>query len=309
MIEAHTLTALAPIGLSVYKRIDHFRKTVKALQANTLAGESPLFIFSDAPAPGDEGEVQAVREFARTIDGFKDVTLIEREQNSRVRNNRGGMKQLLAAYGRMIFLEEDIVTAPGFLSFMNSALDFYESNPAILSISGYCPPLTLPPDSVNDVFILRRFSAWGFATWADRMDPFGLEVDVQAVKNLLKNPARVREFIEYGEDMLRMLLAEAGGDLDALDVKLMFRQYLDDTYTLYPRNSLAENTGHDASGTHCPATDKFDVDLWSKCDAFDFEPDPRVNTELKKANYRFRRLGNARRLRLLIGSIRFLLQN
>ena len=39
---------LAPIVLFVYNRIEHTKKTIEALQKNTLANQSELFIYSDA---------------------------------------------------------------------------------------------------------------------------------------------------------------------------------------------------------------------------------------------------------------------
>jgi hypothetical protein len=45
------MTTLAPIALFVYNRPRHTRQLVEVLQKNELAGESDLFIFSDAPPP------------------------------------------------------------------------------------------------------------------------------------------------------------------------------------------------------------------------------------------------------------------
>jgi hypothetical protein len=45
---------LAPIGVSTYSRINHLKQSIEALQKNTLAKESELYIFSDAPKPGDD---------------------------------------------------------------------------------------------------------------------------------------------------------------------------------------------------------------------------------------------------------------
>ena len=39
----------APIALFVYNRPEHTKKTLEALQKNTLAQNSELFIFSDGP--------------------------------------------------------------------------------------------------------------------------------------------------------------------------------------------------------------------------------------------------------------------
>lgn len=44
----------APILLFTYNRPAHTRRTVEALQRNTLAAESELFIYSDAPKTDDD---------------------------------------------------------------------------------------------------------------------------------------------------------------------------------------------------------------------------------------------------------------
>ena len=80
---------LSPIGLSTYSRLEHVMRTVSALKNNTLAKHSELHIFSDAAKPGDELKVKAVRDFLKTIDGFKQVFIYEREQNNRIANNGG----------------------------------------------------------------------------------------------------------------------------------------------------------------------------------------------------------------------------
>ena len=89
---------LAPIGLSAYIRLEHIKKTVEALKKNTLAESSELYIFSDAPRKSDEEKVKIVRDYLKTIDGFKNITVFERKNNSRVINNRSGIKYLLDNY-------------------------------------------------------------------------------------------------------------------------------------------------------------------------------------------------------------------
>jgi cell division protein FtsX len=73
---------LAPIVLFVYNRPYHTQQTVEALQKNKLANESELFIYSDAPKNEQAIEnVAEVRKYIKTIDGFKKVTIIERDKN------------------------------------------------------------------------------------------------------------------------------------------------------------------------------------------------------------------------------------
>jgi len=185
---------LAPIGLSVYSRVEHLKKNVAALKNNFLAPESELYIFSDAPKPGDEKKVYKVREFLKTINGFKNVTIFERKTNSRVKNNRDGIKFLLEKYGKIIFLEEDIVTSPKFLTFMNDALDFYKDDNRIFSISGYSPPIKIPKNYTKDIYLSYRFSAWGFGLWKNRYDMIDFNLD--GIDDFFRNKQVLRKIIQ-----------------------------------------------------------------------------------------------------------------
>lgn len=246
---------LSPIGLSVYSRLPHIKKTVTSLSRNKLASESILFIFSDGPQRGDEEKVRAVRRYLRTISGFKEIHIIERDRNSRVENNRNGIRRLLDEYGKIIYLEEDIVTAPKFIDFMNKALDFYRNDPRIISVTGYSPPIILPSGYVKDIYLSLRFSAWGFGIWKDRYDK--IKMKIEGYDNFHKDPKALKRFRMGGEDLMELLRLEFEGKIDALDVKIMFQQFQQNLYTLAPARSLVQNTGHDGTGVHCTKTDKY----------------------------------------------------
>lgn len=280
---------LAPIGIGTYSRINHLKQTIEALQKNTLAKQSELYIFSDAPQKGDEEIVQKVRDYIDTVDGFKKVHIVKRETNGRVSNNRGGFQWLLDTYGKAIFLEDDIVTAPGFLQYMNDALEFYKDDEKILTISGYCPTFKFPKEYKEDVFILQRHSSWGTATWGHKLHLFKIDLKDHGFEEFLKNKKAIKEFQQNGEDMLNMVMAEYNGKLDGLDVKLMYYEYAYDKYSLFPSKSMVQNIGHDGTGLHCGTTDRFShKELWDKMDNFKFIKDIKVDERIRKANYKFR---------------------
>jgi len=280
---------LAPIGITTYSRINHLKQTIEALQRNTLAQESQLYIFSDAPQKGDEEIVAKIREYIDTVDGFKKVHVVKRETNGRVANSRGGYQWLLEKYGRAIFLEDDIVTAPGFLQYMNDALEFYETDDKVLTISGYCPTFKLPQGYNDDVFILQRHSSWGSATWEHKLNLFNLDLVDHGFENFLKDEKSIRKFQRNGGDMLSMCISDFEGELDGLDVKLMYYEYKYDKFSLYPRKSLVQNIGHDGTGVHCGRTNRFyHKELWSKTDNFKFIKDIKVDNRIQKANHNFR---------------------
>lgn len=102
--ENTSMKDLAPIALFVYNRPDHTKQTVESLQKNDLAGESDLFIFSDGvKGEADHENVRKVREYIKTINGFKSVTIIENERNCGLANSIiDGVTLMLKKYGRVI---------------------------------------------------------------------------------------------------------------------------------------------------------------------------------------------------------------
>ena len=280
--------SLAPIGLSTYSRLSHLKQTIEALKANTLAKESDLYVFSDGAKPGDEAKVVAVRKYIDTISGFNNVHVIKRSQNNRVKNNRDGIAGLLEKYGKCIFLEEDIVTAKGFLRFMNESLNVYEKEEKIFSITGYSPPINIPDDYRHDIFFLRRACGWGIGIWHDRFKKISYLDNAEVLKRFSNN-RQVEELSKYGEDLLNMILLDAAGKMDALDVKIFYYQFLNEKYSVYPRKSLVKNIGHDGSGIHCVQTNKFDVDLWERSE-FEINGDVELDDRIVKSNYEFRRI-------------------
>lgn len=279
---------LAPVGLSTYSRLDHLRQSISALQKNTLAGQSELFVFSDAPQPGDEDKVNAVRRYLRTVSGFKTVTIMERTSNNRVANNRGGIEELLNTYGKIVFLEEDVITAPGFLQFMNDALHFYQDNPQIGSISAYCPAMDIPDAYPHDCFALTRFNPWGVALWK-RYYRMNTPITKQAYLQVFNDKKRVRMLARsVGQEALRIIRMDVEGELDAGDMKSIFWQFVEGKLTIYPKKSLTYNVGQDGSGLHMGVTGKWDLsEVWDKESGFGFVKDITVNEEIRKAHYDF----------------------
>jgi hypothetical protein len=149
--------SLAPIAFFVYNRLQHTKRTLEALAANTLASESDLFIFSDAPKneQAEEG-VRAVREYIRTVKGFKSVTVQEREKNEGVLNSiNSGVTELCGRFGRVISVEDDIVTSSRFLQFMNDSLEKYKDDERVFSVSAFWP--VKPERGENAAFFLNSY--------------------------------------------------------------------------------------------------------------------------------------------------------
>ena len=276
---------LAPIGIVTYSRINHLKQTVKALQQNTLAKKSELYIYLDAPKQGDEKKVAIVREYIHTINGFKKVNIIERTTNNIIANITNAIKTLLNRHGKMIFMEDDIVTAPGFLNFINDGLNFYKNNKKIVSINGYNIPAKFPKNYKHDYYLSRSFNAWGFATWSDR----GL-LDVisynDAYNEIIQNKKLYKKIKNIHPKIIAELKKIQDGILDAADYKVTFHLIKNDLYSVKPIRSFVNNIGHDGSGVHCGKTDKFNNKILNQ-EKILFEQNLNYNIKIDKIRHSY----------------------
>lgn len=243
---------LAPITLFVYNRLEHTKKTILALQANPLAEKSDLIIYSDGPKNNSAiPHVKAVRDYLITINGFRTLKIVERENNwGLAKSVISGVTEIVNQYGKIIVLEDDIVTSPKYLNFMNSALNFYEGKEEVWHISGWTYPIEFPIQ--EDVFFWRGMNCWGWATWNDRWSRFE------------KNPNRLieswsdkqkRHFDLHGSGVFWSQVVEnASGNLNTWAIFWYATIYEHEGLCLNPRITYVENIGLDGSGENCEAS-------------------------------------------------------
>lgn len=250
----------APILLFVYNRPEHVRQCIASLQANELAAQSPLFIYSDAAKTPESREgVEQTRQFIRTIQGFKEVTITEREQNwGLARSIIDGVTTQVNRFGRVIVMEDDLIAAPYFLQFMNGALETYKDEPRVGHIQGcdFTQDTSLP-----DTFLIKWTGSWGWATW-DRawklFNPNGKELLRQLEE---RNLTRRFDFNgTYG--YTRMLRRQIEGKNNSWAIRWNASLFLADILSLNAGRSLIQNNGFDGSGTNCGGGGLYNSTLW-----------------------------------------------
>src|SRR6185436_10465038 len=164
--------AMTPVLIVTYDRLEHLKRTITSLQANVCAEQTDLFIASDYQRTDSEAsKVAAVRNYLKSIDGFRSITVFAREKNfGVVDNSNSALQCIFSKFDRFIIMNDDLVTAPGFLKFTNEAFEKYRDNERVFSITGYCPPIRIPSTYQYDAFFLGRMSAWGCAMTKDKYD-------------------------------------------------------------------------------------------------------------------------------------------
>ncbi|MGO3406062.1 glycosyltransferase [Marinomonas sp.] len=239
----------APIILFVYNRQLHTQRTIEALKKNELAHQSELIIYSDA-AKNDQAwlQVQEVRDYIKTVAGFKSVKIIERERNWGLATNIiDGVGKVVSQYGKVIVLEDDIVTSSTFLSFMNQALNYYEDQKKVWHISGWNYPIQSV--GTEDAFFWRVMNCWGWATWADRWQYFD------------KNPQRLAHDWSHKEKnhfdldssgvFWPQVLSNIDGKMNTWAIFWYSTIYENKGLCLNPVETFVDNIGFDGSGVHC----------------------------------------------------------
>jgi len=245
----------APIALFAYNRPVHLRRTIEALLKNAEARQSELFVFSDAAKSSDAAaEVDEVRRCIKRITGFVGVQVIQREENlGLARSIVDGVSQLCNEYGRVIVVEDDLVTSPYFLKYMNEGLDLYENDGQVISIHGYVYPVktTLP-----ETFFLCGADCWGWATWKRGWELFEYDGRV-LVRELLERNLSHRFDFDGTYPFTEMLRDQIAGKNDSWAIRWNASAFLKRKLTLYPGRSLVFNIGLDGTGTHSAETDEF----------------------------------------------------
>jgi hypothetical protein len=253
---------LAPVILFAYNRPNHIKKNIESLLKNKEAGQSDLFVFSDAPKKEeDKLKVEQVREYLSTITQFQSVTIVKREFNYGLgKNIIDGVTEIVATYGKVIVLEDDLVVSPYFLEYMNEGLELYENDDRVISIHGYVYPVK---EKLPETFFLKGADCLGWGTWKRGWGIFEPDGNLLLKKILESDEANAFDY-NNAYPFTQMLKDQSEGKNNSWAVRWYASAFLNDKYTLYPRKSLVYHAGGDGSGTNTGYDTQLDVTLSKK---------------------------------------------
>lgn len=252
--------SLAPIILFTYRRPRHVRQTVEALLQNKEAAASDLIIYSDGPKNKDAVDgVAQTRKYIHSITGFRSVNIIERSYNWGLANSIiDGVTSVINMYGKGIVVEDDLITSPFFLKYMNEALELYKDSQDVISIHGYMYPVK---EKMPESFFIKTADCWGWATWKRGWDLFN--PDSEELLHEIECKKRCKEFnFNNSYPYTDMLKAQIDGKVDSWAIRWYASALVNDKLTLYPGRSLVFQNGMDGvGGTHCGEDERFKVEL------------------------------------------------
>lgn len=253
------MNVTAPVVVYTYNRIDHLKQTISALEENYLASKTDLFIVSDgAKDKTVSKEIEKLREYVESINGFGSVNKIFRPKNlGAFESITQAEKSVVSDYGRVISLEDDIVTSKNFLNFINSGLNYFEDYDKVTSVSGYCHPIEI--NTKYDSWMSIWHCPWGYGTWKKKYNKF--DYSSNKYLEVLKYKKKSDILNRYGDFFIDTLIADLRGKIIAADARVCINMLLVNNLTVMPKISKVKNIGCDGSGLHSAKTNKFDVDL------------------------------------------------
>lgn len=234
------------IVVVAYDRPGSLSRLLRALtDAEYPEGNIPLVISLD------HSKNPACRNLADTFEWpHGEKTVLEQPIHLGLKAHILQCGDLTKTLGPVILLEDDLLVAPHFYRFAQSALEQYEANAEIGGISLYAYEVTEsafapfhPLDDDSDVYFLQFPSSWGQAWTPDQWTAFR--------EWFAKNPSIGPD--ELIPDFLR--------EWPSTSWKKHFARYLlaQDRYFVYPKISLSTNFSD--PGTHADSAALFQVPL------------------------------------------------
>ena len=160
---------------------------------------------------------------------------------------------MLKVHECIIVLEDDLVTSPYFLSYMNEALEKYAEDDRVISIHGYVYPISGLPET----FFMRGADCWGWATWKNRWATF--ETDGAKLLDELNHRNLSKRFDFNGAyGFTKMLVDQIEGKNDSWAIRWHASAFLNNKFT---KQFLDLGYFLNGSGEHCCVTSVFHSDI------------------------------------------------
>ncbi|TXB65417.1 glycosyltransferase [Vicingus serpentipes] len=275
---------LAPIVLFVYNRPDHTKKVLESLSLNKEARNSLLYIVCDGIKENSTEEntlnINEVRKIADEENRFQEVKVIKHSSNNGLAKSIiEGVTNLFNKHDRLIILEDDLVTSPYFLNYMNNSLNVYQDDTEVVCISGYVYPIK---KKLPETYFIKGADCWGWATWKNKWSIFNK--NGEDLLNKIETQGLQNDFdFDSSYPYTQMLKDQVLGYNNSWAIRWYASSFLKHKYCLYPGVSLVQNIGIDGSGTHSGISNSWDVNL-SKT-AINIVKQPAIENKLAKKQF------------------------
>lgn len=233
--------------LFTYHRSSHTRRVLDALSRSEVLPEK-IYIFQDGIKEStNHAEWKKVNNLICNIEWCKTEVHVSSENKGLAKSIVSGINYVFQECDAIIVLEDDCVPHRQYMRFMVSALNAYEKEKKIYSVSGYSWDINLPYQK-EDAYFNGRICSYGWGTWQDRWMQF--EEDYHILSKIKTDPAANMRLHIWGQDLVEMLTGNVLGKCDSWAVFWALKIIEKGGYCVSPYKQLIHNIGFDGSGVH-----------------------------------------------------------
>ena len=220
---------------------------LESLKQNPLFEESEKYVFIDGPR--NEKDASLIKEVAQIAYTATDNVKLSPQNKGLGSSIIAGVSEVLNEHDAVIVLEDDLRLMPGFLTYMNNALEHFKVDERILAICGYSLKIKTPKGYDSTAYFGDRASSWGWGTWRDRWQNVDWEVSDWA--EFSNNKKAIARLNQCGSDMFGMLRDYMEGRNRSWAIRFCYHQFKHGLYSVHPVKSLVDNEGFGGEATNC----------------------------------------------------------
>jgi len=230
----------------IFNRPDTTQRVFEAIRA---VKPSRLYVASDGARSSKDGEAAIVNEtrelVLNNVDWDCKVKTLFRNKNLGCRVAvSGAIEWFFENEEDGIILEDDCLPSQSFFGFCEELLDHYKDNKKIMHISG--DQFIQDFKSKDSYYFAKIQHCWGWATWADRWEKYGIDLKDYNEKNIEK----FSENKNVQKYWLNILLEMRNNKIDSWAYQWAFKIVQNSGLCINPALNLISNIGFGLNGTH-----------------------------------------------------------
>lgn len=266
----------APVAVFAFNRPEPLSLVLERIAKADSVASRDIIIYIDGPrnardVPKIAETVNVINSFAKTV--LPNIIIRQREVNLGCQNNiSSAITEVVAAYGKVVVVEDDVLISRHFLRYMDEALEMYEHDQRIWGINGHqCPYMRLPRTYKDDIYLSPRNLCTGWGTWDDRWNK--VDMDITDWKAFISSKKNVERLILAGCDLMRLLSLHYDRKLNSWALPCTYYMVKHGLYMVEPRYSLTKNVGFGIDSVHNPKLEM----AWLHQKYYNFHPDLDIN--------------------------------
>ena len=239
----------APILLFIYNRPKHLEGTINGLVKCKNFRKHDLIVIGDGPKnKNDEKNVFEARKIAKHKLDKNTQFIFSKKNKGLSKSIIDGVTNTINKYEKAIIIEDDLKLHESFLEYMQNALDFFQDNDQVYSVSGYAYK-DMNNSETDEPMFLPFISTWGWGTWKSAWETF--DHNSKGSEKLFRNNDLRHLFDVNGVyPFSDMLESQKQGRVDSWGIRWYWTLFNQKKLCCYPRNSLVINDGYDNEATN-----------------------------------------------------------